>query len=189
MIILRYNKETDSWQYFSNPLLEKKAYTYDEARDITAQIEVLCRDSSLYAIAVLSYEASPAFDPLYKVHPTSAPLAYVSYFDSFKTLTLEELYELSTESFSLSPSLFVSKEEYEKSFTDVKMNLRAGNTYQINLTFPFTASFDGNPVSWFIGKVKTNLTPYALYFENDDISVCSFSPELFFTRKKKGIQV
>jgi len=185
MISLRYNKESDTWQYFKNPCIEKKAMTLEDVREVTQELETLCKEKSLFAVLILTYEASPAFDPLYKVHASSSPLAYVSYYDSFIELSNEELLSLCTKRFSLSPASCIAEDEYKTAYNIIKTNLKEGNSYQINYTFPITAQYEGDALSWFIEKVQKNVTPYSFYCETDEYSLCSFSPELFFTRSRK----
>jgi len=85
----------------------------------------------------------------------------------------------------MSPVNFMTEDEYEKSFYAIKAQIKSGNTYQINYTFPFTSFFDGCLLSWFIDAVRRNPSPYAFYHEDENTAVCSFSPELFFTRQRK----
>src|SRR5687768_16324158 len=106
----------------------------DEVLDVLefAEREAL---SGSHVALMISYEAATAFDPVLTVHPaTEFPLAWAS------VLTSEPEAKASS---SFVPSVWsseVSREEYDRSVTRIRDLIAAGDTYQVNYTFPLTSS-------------------------------------------------
>ena len=79
-------------------------------------------------------------------------------------------------------------------FKAVKELIRAGDTYQVNLTFPMRAAFAGDSCSLYAGLLGAQPAAYACHIEHDNLHIVSISPERFFevdgshivTRPMKG---
>jgi para-aminobenzoate synthetase len=74
-----------------------------------------------------------------------------------------------------------SKEEYGGAFFEVQRELRAGNTYELNLTYQATLDSVAEPPSVYRLLRQESPTPYSAYFEHDGVAVLSSSPERFLT--------
>ncbi len=76
-------------------------------------------------------------------------------------------------------SASVMHEQYGKAFANVMKDIRAGEYYQMNLTYQLRATSDASPRPLFTHLLRTNPAPSASYIEHGDIAVASLSPERF----------
>ncbi len=74
---------------------------------------------------------------------------------------------------------FWSKHHYKAQFQKVREYLLAGDCYQVNLTQLFHGSYTGDPLSAYFKLKSQSNSPYLVYFESDNLSVASASPEQF----------
>jgi para-aminobenzoate synthetase/4-amino-4-deoxychorismate lyase len=134
--------------------------------------------SGSYVAVMLSYEAAPAFDDVLAVHePSDFPLAWAAAFD---TATDLESNDSRLSSNSWTPS--VSRVEYDDAVSRIKELIAAGDTYQVNYSFPLTASFNGDAYAWYRTLREAQGTQYSAYIDLGRYRVLSLSPELFFER-------
>src|SRR5215213_5343987 len=132
-----------------------------------------------YVAVMLSYEAAPAFDLVLAVHePTDFPLAWAA---TFTTAT--DLAENDARLSSNSWAPRVGRGEYDDAVSRIKDLIAAGDTYQVNYSFPLTASFDGDAYAWFRTLCDAQGAKYSAYVDLDRYRVLSLSPELFFERR------
>jgi para-aminobenzoate synthetase len=71
--------------------------------------------------------------------------------------------------------------EYAAAFAQVQEQLRAGNSYEVNLTHRLTVDSDLDPVSAYLRLRTLNPAPYAGYLRHGVCHVLSSSPERFAT--------
>ena len=71
-------------------------------------------------------------------------------------------------------------ETYERRFRKVRDHLRAGNCYQVNLTFPFEGRWSGDPIEIFHSLGERQPVKHAAIVALDNPVLVSRSPELFF---------
>ena len=132
-----------------------------------------------YVAVMLSYEAAPAFDPVLAVHePSDFPLAWAAVFTTATDLAQNDS-RLSSNSWT--PR--VSRVEYDDAVTRIKELIAAGDTYQVNYSFPLTASFDGDAYAWYRTLCEAQGAQYSAYIDLGRYQVLSLSPELFFERR------
>ena len=132
-----------------------------------------------YVAVLLSYEAAPAFDAVLAVHEASDfPLAWAAAFDTATDLALGDSRSTSN---SWTPS--VSRTEYDEAVTRIKELIAAGDTYQVNYSFPLTASFNGDAYAWYRTLDEAQGAQYSAYVDLGRYRVLSLSPELFFARR------
>ena len=62
-------------------------------------------------------------------------------------------------------------------------HIGAGDTYQVNFTFPLSARLDEDPVALFSRLVASQRPPFAAFVDVGRFAVASASPELFFRRE------
>jgi para-aminobenzoate synthetase/4-amino-4-deoxychorismate lyase len=128
---------------------------------------------------MLSYEAAPAFDSVLSVHePSDFPLAWAASFDTATDLAISDARLASN---SWAPR--VSRDEYDDAVTQIKDLIAAGDTYQVNYSFPLTAPFDGDAYAWFRTLCEAQGAQYSAYVDLGRYQVLSLSPELFFERR------
>ena len=181
------------WLLFRHPSKIYAATTLDDVRRGVEAVEKAVA-SGQWAVGFLTYEASPAFDDAFSVHPPGKlPLAWWGIFDGpeqvFDTLDSENL---PPPDLDWRPR--ITRDAYGKAFGRVREAIAAGETYQVNFTFPLEASFTGGAWNFFLNLCQSQDAPYAAYFDLGPSVVCSASPELFFeleeghlrTRPMKG---
>jgi len=88
----------------------------------------------------------------------------------------------------------LERKEYDIGIGRIRAYIQSGDTYQVNFTFPLTASFNGDPRQWFWQLYAAQPTDHAAYLDTGRHKIISLSPELFFrlsgeeliTRPMKG---
>ena len=150
----------------------------DEVFDVLEFAESEARSGSNVAV-MLSYEAAPAFDSALITHePSEFPLAWAAVF--------EEPFEFTQESSQVASNTWtphVSRDEYEAAVARIHDHIAAGDTYQVNYSFPLTSSFSGDPYAWYRSLCLAQGAPYSVYLDLGRFKVLSLSPELFFERR------
>lgn len=155
---------------------------------ISALREVIsARDSGLHAVGWISYEASPAFNPHLSVHPAppGEPLLRFTLFRSFE----KGLRKNPSRPFhlaELSPSL--SEQDFSQRVKRIREAIARGETYQVNLTYPWTSTFTGCPRSCFRQLRTAQSASHQAYLEEEDRILISASPERFFRLEGGRIQ-
>ncbi len=76
---------------------------------------------------------------------------------------------------------------YEKRFDDVIENIRAGDIYQLNLTFKARFRLDGSPLTFYRDMRRRQRVAYAGIVDTGAVTVLSASPELFIEQNSKVI--
>ena len=162
---------------FHSPVYEMIA---NDIGEVLAVLEFADREAKAgsYVAVILSYEAAPAFDPVLAVHePSDFPLAWAAVFTTATDLAQNDS-RLSSNSWT--PC--VSRVEYDDAVTRIKELIAAGDTYQVNYSFPLTASFNGDAYAWYRTLCEAQGAQYSAYVDLGRYCVLSLSPELFFER-------
>lgn len=177
---------------FSRPLKIISTCRIEEVRGCVERIAIDVA-SGLYAAGFIAYEAAPGFDSALSTHPPGEiPLLYFALFSDAPVMTLNEP-ELNA--FSVSPwNAEVTRDEYRNAIGRIREFIAAGDTYQVNYTFPMTASFSGDARSWFRSLCLLQQSNHAAFLDAGRFNILSVSPELFFrldgdcleTRPMKG---
>jgi para-aminobenzoate synthetase/4-amino-4-deoxychorismate lyase len=133
-----------------------------------------------YVAVMLSYEAAPAFDCAFKTHTLhSLPLAWAAIFpDSSKFLPKCKANYSST---SWQPQ--ITRSEYSASVERIREMISAGDTYQVNYSFPVIAKFSGDAYAWYRDLCIAQGAQYCAYLDLGRYKLLSLSPELFFERR------
>jgi aminodeoxychorismate synthase component I len=87
---------------------------------------------------------------------------------------------------SLSPVW--SLDDYTPPFEAIIENIRAGNVYQVNLTFPLEGRFSGDPLALYARLRRAQPTRHGALLALGDEAILSFSPELFFEIAERTIR-
>lgn len=149
-------------------------------------------DAGMHAAGYLAYEAASAFDSHLRTHTLSGPpLAWFALYDSgpvpvkappaapYAVGTWEPL---------------IDYRRYRGDLDRIRAYIAAGDTYQVNYTYPLTAGFSGDAYSWFWDLARTQRGDHAAFIHAGRYHIASASPELFFeldgttltTRPMKG---
>ncbi len=135
-------------------------------------------EKGFWLAGFISYEAAAGIDHHLKTHPPLAglPLLALGVYDSPATIRMEE------------PAPFraprwrplVSREHYDQALQTIRARLRAGDSYQVNYTFPLLGRFDGDFEAFFRQLRQAQPGSYAAFIDMAEWAVASVSPELFF---------
>jgi len=134
-----------------------------------------------WAVLMLSYEAAPAFDSAFSCHKKSDfPLACAFIFDKCSPAPENILPGNSFTALNWNP--LIPQNDYNSSIEKIQKYIAAGDTYQVNYTFPLETDYSENPIDWYYNLCSAQRAPYCCYIDFDAYSVLSISPELFFQR-------
>ncbi len=170
------------WMHHQDPESVIEAWTPDEVLPALHSVEA-ATENGLWAVGWIAYEASPAFDPTLEVPTPTATLPllrFVLYRDARMGLPVRPQGSHTLSAFT--PSL--SEETFTDQVLQVKEAIALGETYQVNLTYGGSLSFEGDPWSWFRTLRGVRPGPYPFYLEEPDRVILSASPELFFHRRQ-----
>ncbi len=181
---------------FAGPSQMLVASRLEEVRPCLEKVEKALA-AGAWAAGYLAYEAAAALDPALAVHPPlgTLPLAVFGLYDNMQVIPLKKLPSPTEGAWQVSewrPG--VSRDEYDRAIAKIRSLIAAGDSYQINYTFPMTAKFDGDALSWFLSLCARQETEHRAWLHFGDHSILSLSPELFFrldgekleTRPMKG---
>jgi para-aminobenzoate synthetase / 4-amino-4-deoxychorismate lyase len=133
-----------------------------------------------HVAVMLSYEASPAFDPAFVTHePSDFPLAWAAVFENQVEATTAMHSGGSLNGWS--PR--VSRAEYDRALARIRDLIAAGDTYQVNYSFPLTTTFSGDHFAWYRDLFVAQGAQYSAYLDLGRYKVLCLSPELFFQRR------
>ena len=155
--------------------------TARDIEEVLPLLEFAERESNAgsYVAVMLSYEAAPAFDPVLAVHkPSDFPLAWAASFSGPSKIKDPSSPIISSNSWS--PG--VARDEYDNAVTRIKDLIAAGDTYQVNYTFPVTSNFTVDHFAWYRSLCLAQGAEYSAYIDLDRYKVLCLSPELFFRR-------
>jgi para-aminobenzoate synthetase / 4-amino-4-deoxychorismate lyase len=160
-----------------NEMIVRAAHKVEDVIPVLefAECEAL---SGSHVAVMLSYEAAPAFDSAFVTHaPSDFPLAWAAVYEDGSGGEQLESYS-STEWKPL-----VSRNEYDDSVSRIRELIAAGDTYQVNYTFPLTSSFNGDAFAWYRELCLAQGAQYSVYLDLGRYKVLCLSPELFFERR------
>ena len=155
----------------------RTANRIDDVISVLEFAEHEARSGSFVAV-LLSYEAAPAFDPAFVTHsPSDFPLAWASVFET----AFESDEHTPASSTTWTP--LVTRSEYDRSVARIKELIVAGDTYQVNYSFPLTSRFNGDALAWYRDLCIAQGAEYSVYLDLGRYQVLCLSPELFFERR------
>lgn len=170
-------------QSLTEPTAEIAAEHIDEVLSV---LEFAERESNVgsYVALMLSYEAAPAFDPVFAVHePSQFPLAWAAAFSDISDIQPATRAVISAKSWT--PR--VERDEYDNAVTQIRELIAAGDTYQVNYCFPMNSTFSDDHYAWFRSLCLAQGAEYSAYIDLGRYKILCLSPELFF--KRRGNQV
>jgi len=162
---------------FASPSQVLTATRLDEVLPLIEMAERKAIDGA-YVALMLSYEAAPAFDESFKTHlPGSLPLAWASIYADYSAFPPHK------NSYSVSDwTPGVSRSEYGTNVEIIREHIAAGDTYQVNYSFPLFADFVGDSFLWYSDLCNAQGASFSAYLDLGRYQVLSISPELFFER-------
>ncbi|HEY2963241.1 MAG TPA: aminodeoxychorismate synthase component I [Pyrinomonadaceae bacterium] len=174
------SEPADRWQLaFDNPSEIVEARRSEEVLPLLEFAETAAQGGA-YVAVMISYEAAPAFDSALSVHaPEGFPLAWAAAFRG--PVAVSEHPPDTVVPSAWTPK--IKKREYEAAVTRIRELIAAGDTYQVNYSFPLTASFSGDAYAWYRELCLAQGAHYSAYLDLGRYCVLSLSPELFFERQ------
>jgi para-aminobenzoate synthetase/4-amino-4-deoxychorismate lyase len=187
------------WLRFDRPVEVLRADALADVRPCVAAVEAAV-EGGRWAVGFLAYEAAPAFDPALVAHPPRChpdgrpwPLAWWALCPQPRefaappgVLPVGVRGELPT--LDWRPGTSVA--HYLEAIAAIRERIAAGDTYQVNYTYPLEASFAGDAWAFFAALVAAQRGAYAAFLDcglaegdpEGGLAVLSASPELFVAR-------
>jgi len=185
-IVVLYNAQTGQWLKFANPLaviaVHNTADILSALQDIESKV-----NNGLWAAGFVSYEASPAFDSALTVKADNGdfPLLWFGIYNTPEAIPTPA--PPNEEAESIPWQADISEDEYARGFAQIKEAIARGDTYQVNYTFRLRAPFHGDAWALFTRMARAQSSGYPVYVRTADWTICSASPELFFTLNDKTL--
>jgi para-aminobenzoate synthetase/4-amino-4-deoxychorismate lyase len=187
---------------FSEPQDIIAAWTPEEVPAALKRIEDGVA-GGLYAAGFFAYELGYVLEPkLAALMPEkrNVPLMWIGLYKAPAEMTSAEVeHWLATHTrsgdFSFTDvKLSWDEAQYLTRFTEVIEKIRAGDIYQLNLTFKARFKLEGSPLTFFLDLRQKQRVAYGGIVDTGEVTVLSASPELFieqhgrtvFTRPMKG---
>ncbi len=170
---------------FSSPRAVYEARRVEDVAAVVAAAEQAAL-AGCWAVLLLAYEAAPAFDAALPVHPASDfPLAWSAIFDAC------------VEPDSLAPGVagpdvwepMLPEPAYLAAIAQIHEAIAAGETWQVNFSFPLRTRFNGDTQGWYRHLTRAQQAGYCAWIDLGHHQVLSLSPELFFERTGTRVRV
>ena len=187
-------KELGLRYLFTKPIKELKTRNLDQVEVLLREVEAY-QKQGFYAVGYVSYEAAPAFEKKFAVHPAPLMGEYLLYFtihEEVETLPFPEDYEAVDLPANWKEE--VEAPAYQEAIKTIHHHIRQGDTYQVNYTVQLSQELKADPLAIYNRLVVEQKAHYNAFIQHDDVSILSISPELFFeqddrlltTRPMKG---
>jgi para-aminobenzoate synthetase/4-amino-4-deoxychorismate lyase len=183
-ILLQHGR---SFRKFQKPVRVVTAVSPQDVFSALVEVETAVHAENLYAAGFIAYEAAAAFGLAVHEPVDGLPLLWFGLFEAIEEIRDWRLeIEQSPISNLQSPTVgdwqpAINRAAYDAAIQQIKDHIAAGDTYQVNYTFPQHARFAGEPLAYFAELVAAQRANYAAYLDIGRFAICSASPELFFT--------
>lgn len=135
-------------------------------------------DAGAWVAGFLAYEAGAALDPALPARAAAGPpLAWFGVYDGFDAVPLESR-GAPPEVGPWEPA--IDEAAHAAAVERIRRHIGAGDTYQVNFTFPLCARFEGDACAWFQAIAGRGHGGHSAYIDTGGFAVLSLSPELFF---------
>lgn len=181
--------------YFTNACENIICYKPQDLYSCLDKLDAL-RQQGFYLAGFISYEAGHFF-ATGSMQEVDFPLLYFQCFKDVIKLTQEEVEILLNQKSSaqkvscVTSNLKLNTQEdiYKKNFATIKKHLKKGNTYQVNYTAKYNFKLQGDKISLYLKLRDRQKVEYGALMQLQDITILSFSPELFFKKNNNIITV
>lgn len=163
---------------FENPVEVIKAFNNEQFFECFQRVEELSK--KYFLAGYVRYEAKDIF--LGKDVNSEQPLLYFEAFEGFSEFKPDV-----SGSVQLKPFADITFAEYAAAFSEIKEQISAGNTYEVNYTYDWNVGYSGGELKLYNYLLQKQKTPYNAFFMNEYDTILSFSPELFFELEGKHI--
>jgi para-aminobenzoate synthetase / 4-amino-4-deoxychorismate lyase len=180
--LVRAEPGSDRFLAFDAPLEQLVTREPGEVPSLLARAEGAAA-SGLWAVGFVGYEASPAFDAALVTHRPAAGPAPLAAFSIFSSPRMLERLSVEGDAGITRCATAIGEAEHATSIARIREAIARGETYQVNLVFPFHGGLSGRPRDLFARLLAPQEAPYAALLEAESWAVASLSPELFFERE------
>jgi len=183
----------EAWRVaLANPDEIREARTLDAVEGVVRWIDEQSR-SGHWGVLLLAYEAAPAMDPALTVRDAGTgpvPLAWAARYASAGTVIGADDSRL-RRSRSMDPVAWqpaIDEARFGRDIARILGHIAAGDTYQVNYTFPLTAPFPHEAWAWFHARARQAGVAFPACIDTGAAVVMSLSPELFLERRGNHLQ-
>ena len=175
-----------------------RIFRADNASEVPAAIAAL-KDglaSGLHAAGFFSYELGyvlePRLLPLLPEH-RAVPLLWFGLYSGPRAMTGAEVQDWLTAEAIGNPTLGAlahtwDSASYLERFEEVQNKIRAGDIYQLNLTFKAKFNLQGSPLALYRDLRLKQRVAYGALVDTGDLTILSSSPELFVEQAGRVIK-
>ena len=174
--------------YFTSPKSFITAQNPHEVETAFNQIEAALAEG-FYVAGYCAYELGFALEPSLRENISyDAPLIHLAVFGPpSDTPPAELLYTSSAPKINLTP--LWTEDEYLSRFKRLRDYIKAGDCYQVNLTFPLQGETQFGPEQIYAAFRQRQPGRYGAQLSLGGSNIMSFSPELFFERKGQDVRM
>lgn len=174
---------------YRDPVATIAAWRMDEVQPALDRV-AQASDAGLHAAGFLSYEAGLALED--RLAPIAAqragggaPLLWFGLFEGSRRIPSTAVPDLLPDRTRarIGPMRpLIDEMGYRRAFDRVQDYIRAGDVYQVNLTFPCDVPMEGDPLALYAAVRSRAAAGYGGVIQTGDHTILSFSPELFFSQ-------
>ena len=137
----------------------------------------------------ICYEAATGLEPHLQAHPPleGLPLLLLGVYDSPED-SPPDMSPPANAADGPEWQPLLPRAQYDRALQKIRDYLRAGDSYQVNYTFPLQGNFNGDFEDYFRRLRRAQPGSYAAFIDTERWAVASVSPELFFRLKGKRIK-
>ena len=170
-----------AWHRLREPRAEFVALRPSEVLPLLADVEAAA-DAGYHLAGFVAYEAAAAVELACHGPSENLPLAAFTVFERLEPYDARELIAAASDLPDIEWRPQMSDECHAAAVSRIRAHLAAGDTYQVNLTFPMTAEFSTDPFALFAHMARAQRSSCAAYLDFGRFAICSASPEIFFSR-------
>ena len=187
--VILHDSLNNHWLDFHSP---RQIFIVRNKDQVIPVLEEICNKVEIqryYAAGFITYEAAPAFDEALTVRDDGPlPLLWFGLYDEPEILSRDDLKPAPSEDTFLTWEPILDKTEYTEGIKAVKERIHRGDTYQVNYTYRLRTAYGGDTFQFFKQIQEAQNALYGAYIETEEATVCSASPELFFTLEGRKIK-
>jgi len=163
---------------FEGPESVVTAFTASEVLRALCELD-RAASQGFWAAGFLAYEAAAAFGLAVLPPQPGLPLVWFGLYRDARPAEPPAAPVTGVETKgSWEPALDASR--HARALASLQERIAAGDTYQVNFTFPLCAPLIGDPWACFSSLFQAQRPGYAAYLDTGRFAICSVSPELFF---------
>ena len=183
--IILHDNLTKEWLCFEKAIKVYEVYDKYLLIETLSEIENIVHNDDLYAAGFLSYEAASGINPaLVTQSPSNFPLCWFGIYESPSVVNPPETNNVCQ---NLAWQASNSQEKYFSVINRIREQIREGETYQVNYSYRLRSSMSCSAWDIFANMVLAQGHGYSAYVELADWSICSASPEIFFSLSNQEI--